>query len=99
MAVSGEALMALAVDEGRKHAPTTIATTAERRGNGFVLNGAKTFVAEAQTEDDELIVHACNLDDVVFGKETIFDFARHRRIEHYGLITEQTGAVEPPETT
>ncbi|MEM7268444.1 MAG: acyl-CoA dehydrogenase family protein [Pseudomonadota bacterium] len=54
---AGEALMALAVDEGRKHAPTTIATTAERRGNGFVLNGAKTFVAEAQTAD-ALIVSA-----------------------------------------
>jgi N-carbamoyl-D-amino-acid hydrolase len=32
-----------------------------------------------------------------FGKETMFDFARHRRVEHYGLITAQTGAVLPPE--
>jgi hypothetical protein len=30
-----------------------------------------------------------------FGKKTIFDFARHRRIEHYGLITSRTGAVPP----
>ena len=30
-----------------------------------------------------MIVHACDLDATRFGKETIFDFARHRRIEHY----------------
>jgi hypothetical protein len=30
------------------------------------------------------------------GKETIFNFAKHRRIEHYRLIAEQTGVVPPP---
>jgi len=30
-----------------------------------------------------------------FGTETMFDFARHRRIEHYGLIATQTGIVPP----
>ena len=30
------------------------------------------------------------------GKRTIFDFARHRRIEHYGRITGQTGMNLPP---
>jgi hypothetical protein len=39
----------------------------------------------------------CDLDATVFGTETIFDFARHRRIERYGLITSHTGAVPPPE--
>ncbi|MGC1575744.1 MAG: N-carbamoyl-D-amino-acid hydrolase [Beijerinckiaceae bacterium] len=52
-------------------------------------------VAEAKTEGDELLVHACDLDDTAFGKNTIFDFARHRRIEHYGLITSRAGAVAP----
>jgi len=33
----------------------------------------------------------------LFGKQTIFDFERHRRIEHYGRITGQTGAIPPPE--
>ena len=42
-------------------------------------------------------MHPCDLDATIFGKETIFDFARHRRIEHYGLITSRTGAVPPPE--
>lgn len=57
--------------------------------NGFV-------VARAQSEDDELIVHACDMDMCNFGKTTIFDFARHRRVEHYTRITAQTG-VELPE--
>jgi predicted amidohydrolase len=58
--------------------------------NGFVA-------ARAETEDDELIVHACDMDACAFGKSTIFDFDRHRRIEHYGLITSQTGVVRPAE--
>jgi predicted amidohydrolase len=52
-------------------------------------------VAETRTEADEVVVHACDLDATRFGKETIFDFKRHRRIEHYGLITSRVG-VEPP---
>jgi predicted amidohydrolase len=55
------------------------------------------IVAEAKTEHDELVVADCDLDATVFGKETIFDFKRHRRIEHYGRITSQTGVVPPPE--
>jgi predicted amidohydrolase len=56
------------------------------------------IVAEAQTEDDELIIADCDLDATTFGKETIFDFKRHRRIEHYGRITSQTGVIAPPES-
>ena len=26
-------------------------------------------------------------------RRTVFNFAKHRRIEHYGIITEQTGGV------
>lgn len=56
--------------------------------NGFV-------VARAQTEGDELITHACDMDLCNFGKTTIFDFARHRRVEHYTRITSQTGVEVP----
>jgi N-carbamoyl-D-amino-acid hydrolase len=55
------------------------------------------IVAQAKTEEDELIVADCDLDATVFGKETVFDFARHRRIEHYGRITAQSGVMRPPE--
>ena len=64
-------------------------------GGSLIVNPDGEIVAEAKTEADELIVHACDLDATVFGKTTIFDFARHRRIEHYGLICSQTGAVPP----
>jgi N-carbamoyl-D-amino-acid hydrolase len=63
----------------------------------MIVNPNGEIVVEAKTEDDELIVADCDLDATVFGKETIFDFARHRRIEHYGLITRQTGVIRPPQ--
>jgi predicted amidohydrolase len=66
-------------------------------GGTMIVNPDGEVVAESKTEDDELIVHACDLDATIFGKQTIFDFASHRRIEHYGRITAQTGATPPPE--
>ena len=48
---TGDAITAVAVDEGRKHAPTHVTTTAERSGNGFKLNGGKSFVAEGHIAD------------------------------------------------
>ena len=67
-------------------------------GGSLIVDPDGEIVIEASTEEDELLVHPCDLDATVFGKKTIFDFARHRRIEHYGLITSRTGAVPPPET-
>jgi predicted amidohydrolase len=66
-------------------------------GGSLIVDPDGEVVAEAKTEEDELVVHPCDLDATAFGKTTIFDFARHRRIEHYGLIASQTGAVPPPE--
>ncbi|MCH8168639.1 MAG: N-carbamoyl-D-amino-acid hydrolase, partial [Proteobacteria bacterium] len=67
---------------------------------GSVIVAPDGLVAErAETEDDELLVHACDMDDCDFGKATIFDFKRHRRIEHYGRITAQTGVIRPDGTT
>ena len=67
-------------------------------GCSVIVDPDGHIVAETKTEDDEVIVHACDLDRTRFGKETIFDFKRHRRIEHYGRITAQTGATLPPES-
>jgi predicted amidohydrolase len=66
-------------------------------GGSVIIDPDGKVVAETSTEADELLVHEIDLDATAFGKTTIFDFARHRRIEHYGLITSQTGAVPPPE--
>ena len=66
-------------------------------GCSVIVNPDGEIVAETRTEEDELVVHRCDLDATRFGKETIFDFKRHRRIEHYGRITSQTGVTLPPE--
>ena len=66
-------------------------------GSSVIVDPDGEIVAETATENDEVIVHACDLDAARFGKETIFDFKRHRRIEHYGRITSQTGVEVPPE--
>lgn len=65
-------------------------------GGSLIVDPNGKIVAEAKTEGDEILVHACDMDLCTFGKETIFDFKRHRRIEHYGLITERTGVELPP---
>lgn len=64
-------------------------------GGSLIVDPNGKIVAETTSEEDEMIVYACDLDACNFGKSTIFDFKRHRRIEHYKLITERTGA-EPP---
>src|SRR5205823_5177782 len=66
-------------------------------GGSLIVDPNGEIVAEAKTEEDELLVHPCDLDATIFGKTTIFNFAQHRRIEHYGLITSRTGAVPPPQ--
>jgi alkylation response protein AidB-like acyl-CoA dehydrogenase len=43
---AGKLIASLAADEGNKHRPHMIEMRAERSGNGFRLNGAKTFVAD-----------------------------------------------------
>ena len=64
-------------------------------GGSLIIDPNGKIMAETETEEDEVIVHACDLDACNFGKSTIFDFKRHRRIEHYTLISEQTGAKPP----
>lgn len=65
-------------------------------GGSLIIDPNGKVVAETKTEEGEMIIHACDLDACNFGKSTIFDFKRHRRIEHYGLITQRTGAETPP---
>ena len=61
-------------------------------GGTCIVNPDGEIVAQIEHEEDGLAVHDCDLDATAFGKETIFDFARHRRPEHYARITAQVGA-------
>ncbi|MCH8997559.1 MAG: N-carbamoyl-D-amino-acid hydrolase [Proteobacteria bacterium] len=60
-------------------------------GGSAIIAPTGEIVAEAETRDDELVVAECDLDACIFNKETVFNFAAHRRPEHYGLITERVG--------
>lgn len=53
---SGETTTALALDEGTHHAPTAIATTAEKEGETYKLSGFKRFVPNGQFADLFLVV-------------------------------------------
>lgn len=66
-------------------------------GGTCIVDPDGMIVARAETEDDEVIVHDCDLDACAFLKNSTFKFDAHRRIEHYGRITSQVGAVPPPE--
>ena len=44
-----------------------------------------------------MITATCDLDMAKSYKTSVFNFARHREIDHYGLITATTGVVSPAE--
>jgi alkylation response protein AidB-like acyl-CoA dehydrogenase len=52
---AGEKLVALALEEGPRHAPSRIATQAQRRGTGYVLSGAKRFVVDGHVADHFIV--------------------------------------------
>lgn len=65
-------------------------------GGSCITGPEGELLAESSTLEDELVVADCDLDACRAGKERTFDFGRHRRVEHYSRITDQTGVVEPP---
>lgn len=69
----------------------------ELMGGTCIIAPTGEIVALATSLEDEVVVHSCDLELGRYLKETTFNFDRHRRVEHYGLITSRTGAVPPPE--
>jgi N-carbamoyl-D-amino-acid hydrolase len=67
----------------------------EQIGQSCIIAPSGEVVAMCSTLGDELVVARCDLDQARIYKETSFNFAAHRRIEHYGLITERAGSVSP----
>ena len=50
------------------------------------------IAAQALSEEDEVITATLDLDLGQYLRRTVFNFEKHRRTEHYRLITERTGA-------
>ena len=62
-------------------------------GGSVIIAPTGEIAARALGEDDEVITATLDLELGDYIKRTIFNFEKHRRIEHYRLITERTGAT------
>ena len=60
-------------------------------GGSCIISPSGEIVAMAATKGDEVFTARCDLDLSRHNREAVFNFAEHRRIEHYGIITSQTG--------
>jgi N-carbamoyl-D-amino-acid hydrolase len=65
-------------------------------GHSVIVAPTGEIAAKTTTEDDEVICFNCDIDLAQNLKRTMFDFAAHRRPEHYRLIVERTGAEVTP---
>ena len=71
--------------------------------DGFRMFGHSVIVAptgeiavKSQSEEDEVICYNCDIDLAANLKKTMFNFAAHRRPEHYRLIVDRVGAEVTP---
>ena len=64
-------------------------------GGSAIVSPTGEIVAQSQSEDDEVIFTACAMALGDNFRNHVFNFAKHRRPEHYGLITERTGVGAP----
>ncbi len=64
-------------------------------GGSAIVAPSGEIVAQAQGEEDEVIFASCDLQLSETFLQHVFNFAKHRRPEHYRLIVERTGAGAP----
>jgi alkylation response protein AidB-like acyl-CoA dehydrogenase len=88
--LSGDAVLALAVDEGPRHAPEATTLEAKRQGNGFVLNGPKQFVVQGGSAD--MIITAARTAGSAGERQGITLFAIPKNAA--GLKIESTALVD-----
>lgn len=65
-------------------------------GGSAIISPNGEILAQAATLEDELILAVCDLDAGTYIKKNIFNFAAHRRPEHYRLIVDTVGALRGP---
>ncbi len=64
-------------------------------GHSLIVAPSGEIAVKSSTEADEVICFNCDIDLAANLKRTMFNFAAHRRPEHYRLIVERVGAGEP----
>jgi predicted amidohydrolase len=64
-------------------------------GHSLIVAPSGEIAVKSSTEEDEVILFNCDIDLAANLKKTMFNFAAHRRPEHYGLIVERVGAGDP----
>ena len=64
-------------------------------GGSVIVSPSGEIAAQSSTEEDELIFFNCDLALGDTFREHVFNFAKHRRPEHYKLIVERVGAGKP----
>jgi predicted amidohydrolase len=67
----------------------------EQIGGSSIIAPTGQVVAQAITQDDELVVARCDLDMGLSYKRSTFAFDRHREPQHYAMIVERKGALAP----
>jgi predicted amidohydrolase len=65
-------------------------------GHSVIVAPTGEIVAKTATEEDEVICFNADIDLAANLKRTMFNFAAHRRPEHYRLIVERVGAEATP---
>ncbi|MBC7779926.1 MAG: N-carbamoyl-D-amino-acid hydrolase [Proteobacteria bacterium] len=65
-------------------------------GHSVIVAPTGEIAARSMSEDDEVICFNADIDLATDLKRTMFDFAAHRRPEHYRLIVERVGAEVTP---
>jgi len=69
----------------------------EQIGNSIIVAPSGEIIGKCTTLGDELAIARCDLDLGKSYKNSVFNFARHREPQAYGMIVERKGAVPPPE--
>ena len=65
-------------------------------GGSAIISPNGEIMAQSASLEDELILAVCDLDAGAYIKQNIFNFAAHRRPEHYRLIVETVGTLRGP---
>ncbi|MEM7254442.1 MAG: N-carbamoyl-D-amino-acid hydrolase [Pseudomonadota bacterium] len=66
-------------------------------GGSCIVAPTGEIVAQALTEEEEVISFDCDLSLGDYIKNSVFNFSKHRRPEHYDRIVSQTGVELPPD--